>query len=123
MAFPMSFVIIIQLVLFSVLLASGQVLFKIVAQTTTSIARPADLIYVIANPWAWGAVTLYGLATLLWIVLLQQIPLSRAYPFAALGFVLVPAASALLFREVLGGQYLIGTACILIGIIVIGRAA
>ena len=53
---------------------------------------------------------------MLWVFLLKTVPLSTAYPFVALGFVLVPAAAAMLFDEPLSGRYILGVSCILIGI-------
>ena len=47
----------------------------------------------------WVAVALYAAATLLWVRILTTVPLSRAYPFVALAFVLVPAAGYLFFHE------------------------
>jgi len=70
-------------------------------------------------PSLWAALGLYGAATLLWIYLLQTIPLSRAYPFAALGFVLVPAAGVLLFGERISGMYVGGAVFVVTGLLLI----
>lgn len=108
---------------FSILLATGQTLFK-----TTALALPRGAALsqsfpvLLRLPSFWAALALYGLATLLWIHLLQSVPLSRAYPFAALGFVIVPASAALLFGEVLTPAYLVGTALIVAGVFVTARA-
>ena len=69
-----------------------------------------------------AALFVYGTATLLWIVLLQRVPLSRAYPFAALGFVLVPLASAWLFGERISVPYVLGAAFVIVGIVTIGAS-
>ncbi|MEE4192125.1 MAG: EamA family transporter [Halieaceae bacterium] len=65
------------------------------------------------------AAVVYGLATLLWIYLLKDIPLNRAYMTFALSFVLVPLASAYIYGERLSIGYFAGTALILVGLFVI----
>lgn len=65
------------------------------------------------------AAVVYGLATLLWIFLLRDIPLSRAYMVFTLSFVLVPVASVLIYGERLNVSYFLGTALILAGLVVI----
>ena len=106
------------LILFSVLLASGQVLFKLAARQAPVVHRFSDLCGLLLSRWLWLALLLYGLATVLWVLLLQRVPLSRAYPFAALGFVLVPAAGVLVFAERVSTAYIIGTAMIVGGIFI-----
>jgi drug/metabolite transporter (DMT)-like permease len=66
----------------------------------------------------WVAVALYAGATLLWVRILTSVPLSRAYPFAALAFVLVPAAGYLFFHEPITLRYALGTALIVVGVAV-----
>ena len=61
-------------------------------------------------------------ATLLWVRILTTVPLSRAYPFVALAFVLVPAAGYLFFNESITLRYATGTALIVIGVAVAARA-
>ena len=64
----------------------------------------------------WVAVALYAGATLLWVRILTTVPLSRAYPFVALAFVLVPAAGYMFFGEPITLRYALGTALIVIGV-------
>jgi len=108
-----------QLCSFAVLLACGQILFKLSASTLPPLASTAGLIALATNLWFWAALVLYGTATLLWILILQQVPLSAAYPFMALGFVLVPAASHFLFKEPLNLFYGLGVLLIIGGLGVI----
>lgn len=94
----------------------GQLLFK-----------KAGMLLAVENNWFNTSVLLtvglaaivYGLATLLWIYLLKDIPLSKAYMVFTLSFVLVPIASVYLYGERLGMGYIAGTALILIGLLVI----
>lgn len=110
------------LCLFGVLLAIGQVLFKLAGREANMVRELSDIAGLFATPWIWVALLVYGGATLLWIVLLQRVPLSRAYPFAALGFILVPAASAWLFGERITLSYVLGAGFVVVGIILIGSS-
>jgi drug/metabolite transporter (DMT)-like permease len=71
----------------------------------------------------WAAVALYAGATLLWVRILTSVPLSRAYPFAALAFVLVPAAGYLFFQEQITIRYAVGVTFIVIGVVIAAGAA
>ena len=102
------------LVLFAALLALGQVLFK-----KAALAGAAqDFPWAFCNVWMGLAIVLYGAATLLWTWILRTTPLSAAYPFAGLAFVIVPLLGALFFGEEIGLRVLLGAALIMAGIIV-----
>src|SRR3546814_10460513 len=67
------------------------------------------------------ALMLYGSATILWVLALREVPLSIAYPFTALAFVLVPLASAAFFDEALGPRYFVGLAFVIGGVWILDR--
>lgn len=110
------------LVCFAVLLAVGQILFKYAANSTPRIDSLPGAFVLGANPYLWFALALYGIATVLWVTILQHVPLSRAYVFQALGFAIVPFASSALFGDALSFRFLIGTALIMVGIYLAGVA-
>jgi drug/metabolite transporter (DMT)-like permease len=101
---------------FSLILATGQLLFKAVALKTPQISKIGHLSSLLYNSLFWLAILLYGFATILWIYLLQQVPLSRAYPFAALGFVIVPIGAAVFFGDKITIPYIVGSFLIVTGI-------
>jgi multidrug transporter EmrE-like cation transporter len=105
------------LVVFAVLLSTGQILFKQAA--ATEIEKPFHL--ALFNRWMLAALFLYAFATSLWVWILRSTPLSVAYPFVALGFVLVPLAAHFLFGEQLTIRYASGVALIIAGLIVISQ--
>lgn len=111
------------LVAFSFLLASGQILFKYSAQSAPEFNDVSAILSLVRSPSMWAALILYGFATLLWVYLLQQIPLSKAYPFVALGFVLVPLAGQFLFGEIVPRIYWLGVMLILVGIFFTGMTS
>jgi len=113
---------ILGLCLFGLLLAIGQVLFKLAGREANLVDQVGDIAGLFVTPWTWAALLIYGGATVLWIILIQRVPLSRAYPFAALGFVLVPMASFWLFGERITLSYVLGAALVVVGIVVIGSS-
>lgn len=106
----------LMLILSSVaMICSGQLLFKAVGRKLAAGLPVTDL-----GVAALGAVAIgiYGAATLLWIHVLRTVPLTKAYPFMALSFVIVPIGSVLLFSEQVRSQYVIGTALIVAGVVI-----
>lgn len=106
----------------SALLAAGQSLFKLSALSLHGAGQTGGLFSLVTIPSFWLALALYGLGTLLWIVVLQTVPLSRAYPFMALAFVIVPLLAVVIFKESLSLTYLVGAALIVAGVMVTARA-
>ncbi len=115
----------IQLLLFVILMCSGQILFKKTAieLATTGINNSNNLLYLLFNvlkiPYFFIALFIYGFATFYWLYLLQKIPLSLAYPFTALAMVIIPILSVYLFKEAVNLSYWIGAFLIFLGIIII----
>jgi drug/metabolite transporter (DMT)-like permease len=109
------------LVLVPVMISFGQFLFKMAGRNLTGqIGR--DLLGVAFNPYFIGAMALYGVASFLWVIALSKTDISRAYPFMASGFVIVPLIGFALLGEQLSMPFFLGTALIVGGILVIGMA-
>ncbi len=107
--------------LYVAILSSGQLLFKKAAQSSGTISSIADIRWLATNQWLWLALILYGIATVLWVAILQRVPLSTAVLFNALCFVLVPLSAALIFGESVGWRHAIGIALIIAGLYVVAR--
>lgn len=105
----------ILLALVIVGMSSGQILFKMASMSMNG--RPLDLLSLL-NPSLIGALIIYGVATLLWVYLLREVPLNVAYPFVALSFVIVPLLSQQIFGELYSWRTLAGSAIIIFGIFV-----
>ncbi len=108
----------LSLVLASVvMIAGGQLLFKLLGARIQAGVPYLDpkLIGI-----AVGAVAVYGLATVLWIHVLRTLPLTKAYPFMALSFVLVPLGGILFFSESVRLPYALGITLIVAGVILTG---
>lgn len=110
-----------ELVTFPLVIAAGQILFKRAAEQVSAAPGSSWVMDVARLPIMWLAVFLYAAATLLWVRILMTVPLSRAYPFTALAFVIVPAAGYFLFSESVTVRQVIGTGLIVAGVVVVAR--
>ncbi len=63
----------------------------------------------------------YVVGFLVWLNVLKIIPLSIAYPFSSIAYVLVIAASAVFLNESITMFKIIGMLCIICGVIFISR--
>ena len=112
----------ISLVLVCVLsLGIGQLLFKLAAQDLTSSGAAFSLLSLATNTWLLISLLVYGSATILWVWILRSVPLTVAYPFFALSFVIVPLLSSVFLGEHVDLNYWIGIGLIIFGIIVTVR--
>ena len=99
------------------LLVAGQIAFKL-ASGTIKFSQPLTLF----NPTFIFALVIYGVATLMWMYVLSQMPLTRAFPFYGLTFLLVPLAARVFLGEPLRIQTVVGGTVILIGVIIANAA-
>ena len=107
---------------YAVTLAGGQVLFKLAALRFTPSERWTQSALSLAfNPYLIAAVLLYALLSAVWVWVLTFVPLSIAYPFVALTFVLTVASGALLFGEAISLRLVLGGLLIIGGLIIITR--
>ena len=72
------------------MIAGGQVLFKLVSARLPS-GGVRNLGLVLLDPYFIGAMVIYLAATVSWIYVLRSVPLGIAYSFTALGFEFVPS--------------------------------
>jgi undecaprenyl phosphate-alpha-L-ara4N flippase subunit ArnE len=101
-------------------IAVGQVLFKLSARRVAGADGAGDLWRLVVSPPFLAALAVYGLASLLWVWVLREVPLSRAYPFFALSFVLVPLMAWAFMGEPVTARYWAGVAVLVAGLVVIG---
>jgi drug/metabolite transporter (DMT)-like permease len=96
----------------------------------TAPLTPGDLFrYVLgllADWQVWAAGITLVVAAACWYIGLSRVPLSLAYPFAALSYPLIFAGSMLFLREAFSWQLVAGNVAVVGGILLIatsGRAA
>jgi drug/metabolite transporter (DMT)-like permease len=86
-------------------------------------ASSADfLLAAVINPFVILGVSMHVAALALWLFALRDRDVSYAYPFIALGFVLVLVISALWLREPVGASRIAGVALIVGGLVLVGRS-
>lgn len=97
------------------LIAAGQVMFKMTGLKLA--AHPAAPIQsALLSPIFLSALGLYGGATLLWVYVLKTVPLSYAYSFMALTFVIVPLMAHFWIGEAISPRYYLGMGLVLAGL-------
>ena len=116
----------IALVLASVLLnAAAQIALRSAARsgifvTGRSIVETA--LDIGSRPGILVGIACYGLSLLTWIVVLSRAEASFAYPFLALGFVIVAIAGHLLLGEVLTERRMLAIAIIGSGVLLLATS-
>lgn len=70
------------------------------------------------NPWVFSGMCAAFLASLAWVAAMTRFPLSHAYPFMSMAFVLVLVLSGVLFDEAITWPKVVGMALIVAGIVV-----
>jgi drug/metabolite transporter (DMT)-like permease len=106
--------------IFAASLASGQILFKIAAdRNEIGHLSFTSILNLVLSPPMIIACVLYALTIIVYVMLLQTIPLSRAYFFSMLGAVIVPIAGLVVFREPITFRYAFGSTLVLIGLLAI----
>ena len=113
----------LALLLFAVAVAAcGQLLLKygMKAASAGAAAHGGSLALQAARtPSVLLGLLLFGLSAVAWMATLARVPLSVAYPFNALGYLVILAASALLLHERTNLLTWLGTGLVTCGLLVI----
>ena len=119
---------IIGLILTSVLLAGvAQVTLKVGVNRVTdangeALALSGGSLKALLTSWVvWAGLVLFGLSAIVWLFALSRVSLSFAYPFAALGYVLIVLFSIFVLHEHVPLLRWLGVACIVIGIVLVAQ--
>jgi drug/metabolite transporter (DMT)-like permease len=81
---------------------------------------PLALILAVAREawvWLWG--TCFVVATALWLLAVQRLDLSYAFPLLSVGYILVNLLSVLFFRERVDGMRWLSVVIISLGVVLI----
>jgi drug/metabolite transporter (DMT)-like permease len=91
------------LLLFAILLAAtGQLMLKHGMQVATARAHENGGSLVVAaatSPMVLGGLAVFAVSAVAWLAVLSKVPLSIAYPFNALGYLIILTASVVLLHE------------------------
>ncbi|MEZ2604228.1 4-amino-4-deoxy-L-arabinose-phosphoundecaprenol flippase subunit ArnE [Kluyvera intermedia] len=105
------------LLLASLLSCAGQLCQKQATRPAPKGQRGRHLL-----TWLVLALALLGLGMLLWLLVLQQIPVSVAYPMLSLNFVWVTLAASTLWHEPVSRRHWVGVGLIMVGIMLVGSS-
>lgn len=101
----------------------GQIVIK--WQVLEAGALPTDvqgkfafIAHLLTNIWVLSGLAAALLASICWMLAMSKLPLSHAYPFVSLSFVLVLFLSYATFSEPLSVPKLLGVALIVLGVVV-----
>lgn len=78
---------------------------------------------IATNAWVLLGLALYFLGALIWLVVLNRVPVSFAYPFVGLGFVLTALLAWGALGEVFSAARVFGTLLVMLGVVLIARGA
>ena len=82
-----------------------------------------SLLHLFFNPFILAGMTLYVTAMLIWLYVLKNVEVSYAYPFTALGFIMVMFISYFFLSEQVTLMRLAGIGLIVAGIFLISKSA
>jgi drug/metabolite transporter (DMT)-like permease len=101
-------------------MSGGQILFKLAAMGAPAKGPfPERFFGLMQSSYFLSALAAYSALSIIWVWILTFTPLSRAYPFVALAFVLTPVLGGLLFAEPLTTRLAVGVAVILCGLFLV----
>jgi drug/metabolite transporter (DMT)-like permease len=118
----------IGLILMSVLMAGvAQVTLKVGVNRVTAasggtVTLDANGVRSLLGSWVvWIGLAVFAASGVLWLFALSKASLSFAYPFAALGYIVIVAASVLILHESVPPLRWLGVAFIAIGIVLVAN--
>jgi drug/metabolite transporter (DMT)-like permease len=82
--------------------SSGQLMLKYGMRLATARARASSgslVITAATTPWVLLGLTVFAVSAVAWLGALSRIPLNVAYPFNAVGYIVILAASVLVLHE------------------------
>jgi drug/metabolite transporter (DMT)-like permease len=74
-----------------------------------------------SSPLVWAGLAVFGISAVLWLFALSRASLSFAYPFAALGYVLIVSFSVFVLHETVPPLRWLGVAFICVGIVLVAQ--
>lgn len=103
----------------------GQIILKWQATKLDGLLERSQFIEYLArlllNPWVLSSLVAAFLAFLSWSIVMTKLPLSHAYPFTAVSFILVLVLSAIFLQERITMLKVIGSSLVILGLILGSR--
>jgi len=108
------------------LAATGQLLLKhgMTVATESSKETGRSLVRAaVTSPWVIGGLVVFAVSAVFWLITLSTVPLSVAYPFNAIGYLVILGASVLVLHERASIWTVVGTCLVVGGLIVVVSTA
>jgi drug/metabolite transporter (DMT)-like permease len=113
----------VALLLFSVAsAATGQVMLKHGMQIATARAAHSGgslALRAATSPWVLLGLVVFGISAVAWLAALSKVPLSVAYPFNALGYLVILTASVVVLHERANALTWLGSLLVVSGLLVV----
>ena len=112
----------LALVLFAVIAASGgQLMLKHGMQVATARTRDGGSLVIAAatTPWVLLGLLVFAVSAVVWLAALSRVPLSLAYPFNALGYLVILTASIVVLHERANLMTWAGTVLVVSGLVIV----
>jgi len=113
----------VALLLFAVVsAATGQVMLKHgMQEATAKVAHSGGSLALRAatSPWVLLGLVVFGVSAVAWLTALSRVPLSVAYPFNALGYLVILTASILILHERANVLTWVGSLLVVSGLLIV----
>ena len=100
------------------MLVIGQMLFKY-GTNGKNLNTIGSIIKIMFSPVILSGLILYGFATMLWLYILNRVPISRAHPIQAMSYPVMLILAKYVFSETIPYTRWIGIGIVFIGIVFI----
>lgn len=104
------------------LAATGQLVLKngmVEAQNISRETGRSLLLVAASSPWIIGGLMIFAASAVGWLLTLAHVPLSVAYPFNALGYIVILIASTVLLHERTNVWMWVGTVLVGAGLVLV----
>jgi multidrug transporter EmrE-like cation transporter len=113
----------VGLLLFAVATAAtGQVMLKHGMQIATARVNDSGgslVLRAATSPWVLLGLVVFGVSAIAWLAALAKVPLSVAYPFNALGYLVILIASILFLHERANVMTWVGSLLVISGLLIV----
>ncbi|WP_460141836.1 4-amino-4-deoxy-L-arabinose-phosphoundecaprenol flippase subunit ArnE [Pseudomonas sp. S2_E01] len=99
----------------------GQVAQKCAVESWRGASK--GLAFKLRTPWIWLALGAMGAGLLLWLLVLQRLEVSIAYPMLSLNFVLITLIARFVFDERIDRRHWLGVTLVIAGVTLLGLHA
>ena len=116
----MAFLLILLTIFNSMLMVTGQTLWKMGA-TGKEVNNLGQLLRLFLTPYVIAGLMVYAFASVLWIYILNKGELSYVYPIQSTAFIFALVIGTTIFKEQLTPSKVIGVLVICLGVVIITR--